>query len=383
MRPTTVFGLGLIAVAVALPLAVLTQRPAAPPVTSRDTPFKLGTFAIDGRESVGVVLNDALVIELEPANRDYEGRNGGLSVRPPTDMKDLIRRYDEGLSERIKAIVAQLTTGRMLDRTSRPSYVHNVSEVRTLAPIRYPGKSLNAGANYYGHAGETGTPDEQRQVAEARHKDRLAPYLFMKPMEGVVIGNGDDIVLPRGRAQIDWECELAVVIGRPAKYVTADKAADYIFGYTIELDMSDRGGRPEKQPKFAGPDWLIGKGHDTFAPMGPWIVPKEFYPTPMDTGQKLAVNGRTMQDSRSTDMIHNIYELIEWGSSILTLFPGDVISSGSPSGTGMSRSVRPEQIWLKPGDKIVATIEGIGTLTHSVREDTSGPPPRTIWTDSK
>src|SRR5690606_21013111 len=154
---------------------------------------------------------------------------------------------------------------------------------------------------------------------------------------------GDDILLPRERGQIDWECELAVVIGRRAKYVPASGAADYIFGYTIELDMSDRGGRPETDSRIPGPDWSVTKNHDTFAPMGPWIVPKEFYPNPMNVGQRLTVNGTVMQDSRSTDMIHSIYELIEYGSSILTLFPGDVIACGSPPGTGMSRSVRPEQ----------------------------------------
>jgi 2,4-diketo-3-deoxy-L-fuconate hydrolase len=171
------------------------------------------------------------------------------------------------------------------------------------------------------------------------------------------------------------------VIGKKAKYVTAAQAKDYIFGYTIELDMSDRGGRPEKEPRFGGSDWFIGKSHDSFAPMGPWIVPKEFYRDPMNVGQKLTVNGNVMQDSRSTDMIHDIYDLIEYSSSILTLFPGDVISSGSPAGTGMSRSVRPTQIWLKPGDKIVATIEGIGMMTHTVKAD-PGPAPKKIWVDT-
>src|SRR6185503_3793225 len=235
-------------------------------------PYKLGTFSIDGRTTVGVVLRDSIVVDLAAANRDYETKNG--------------------------------------------------SAVKTLAPIIYPGKSLNAAANYYGHAGETGTPEEQRKEAEARRKDRGAPYLFLKAMEGAVIGDADDILMPRGRERVDWECELAVVIGKKAKYVTAEQAKDYIFGYTIELDMSDRGGRPEKEPRFGGSDWFIGKSHDTFAPMGPWIVPKEFYRDPMNVGQKLTVNGKVMQDSRSTDMIHNISELIEYSTSILTMFPG-------------------------------------------------------------
>ena len=344
-------------------------------------PYKLGTFSIEGRPTVGVVLRDAIVVDLAAANRDYETKNASAAkVQAPADMKDLINRYDSGVSQRIKQIVAGLVTAKQLDGTARPAFVKNVSAVKTLPPIIYPGKSLNAAANYYGHAGETGTPEEQRKEAEARRKDRGAPYLFLKAMEGAVIGDGDDILMPRGRERVDWECELAVVIGKKAKYVTAEQAKDYIFGYTIELDMSDRGGRPEKEPRFGGSDWFIGKSHDTFAPMGPWIVPKEFYRDPMNVGQKLTVNGKVMQDSRSTDMIHNIYELVEYSTSILTMFPGDVISSGSPAGTGMSRSVRPEQIWLKAGDKIVASIEGIGTLNHSVKAD-PGPAPKKIWTD--
>lgn len=344
-------------------------------------PYKLGTFSLDGRTAVGVVLRDSIVVDLAAANRDYETKNASATkVQAPADMKDLISRYDSGVSQRIKQIVAGLVAAKQIDGTARPAFVRNVSAVKTLPPIIYPGKSLNAAANYYGHAGETGTPEEQRKEAEARRKDRGAPYLFLKAMEGAVIGNGDDILMPRGRERVDWECELAVVIGKKAKYVPAAQAKDYIFGYTIELDMSDRGGRPEKEPRFGGSDWFIGKSHDTFAPMGPWIVPREFYRDPMNVGQKLTVNGKVMQDSRSTDMIHDIYDLLEYSSSILTLFPGDVISSGSPAGTGMSRSVRPEQIWLKPGDKIVASIEGIGTLTHNVKAD-PGPEPKKIWTD--
>ena len=345
-------------------------------------PYKLGTFAIDGKPTVGVVLRDSIVVDLAAANREYETKNAAApKVTAPAEMKDLIARYDGGVSQRIKQIVAGLVAAKQLDGGTRPAFVRNVSAVKTLPPIIYPGKSLNAAANYYGHAGETGTPEEQKKEADARRKDRGAPYLFLKAMEGAVIGSGDDIIMPRGRDQVDWECELAVVMGKKAKYVPAAQAKDYVFGYTIELDMSDRGGRPEKEPRFGGSDWFIGKSHDSFAPMGPWIVPKEFYRDPMNVGQTLTVNGNVMQDSRSTDMIHDIYDLIEYSSSILTLFPGDVISSGSPAGTGMSRSVRPQQIWLKPGDKIVATIEGIGTMTHTVKAD-PGPAPKKIWVDA-
>lgn len=336
------------------------------PVRSAE-PFKLGTFEIDGRPTVGLVLRDSLVVDIGAANRALERDPAVVQVPMPMDMRALIGRYEYGVQQRLYEIVNHLAASNRLAGASRPGYVHDLGRVRTLAPILYPTKMLNAAGNYYGHVAESSTPEEQRKVAEARRKDRGTAYLFLKPTVGAIIGNGDDIVLPRGRDKIDWECELGVVIGRPAKHVSAANARDYIFGYTIMLDMSDRGGRPgETTPRS---DWFIGKGHDTFAPMGPFIVPKEFYGDPMNVRQTLTVNGTVMQDSRSSDMIHNIYELIEYGSWVMTLFPGDVIAGGSPAGTGMSRSVRPEQVFLKDGDQVVGTIEGIGTLTHKARAE--------------
>lgn len=340
-------------------------------------PFKLGTFAVDGRPTVGIVLRDKLVVELGAANRELELKPEYVRLPMPQDMIGLIERYEYGLQRRIYEIVNDLVASGRLTGDRRPSYVHEVGAIRTLAPILYPSKTLNAAGNYYGHVSESSTPEEQRKVAEARRKQRGTPYLFLKPTRGAIVGNGDDIILPAGRDKIDWECELAVVIGRPAKHVSAADARNYVFGYTIELDMSDRGGRPgEDQPRS---DWFIGKGHDTFSPMGPFIVPKEFFADPMNVSQRLTINGKIMQDSRSSDMIHNIDELIAYGSWIMTLFPGDVVAAGSPAGTGMSRSVRPEQVFLKPGDKIVATIEGIGTLTHVARPESRRPATTSSW----
>lgn len=354
---------------VVLVLSAGTSGVGQTPAASVVEPFKLGTFEIDGNTGIGIVLRDGLVVELNAANRDLERRPTTVRLGMPADMKDLIGRYEYGMSRRIYEIVNALVTENRLEGQRRPRYVHDLAQVRTLAPILYPSKMLNAAVNYYGHVSEQSPPEEQRRAAEERRRERGIPYLFMKPTVGAIIGHGDDILLPRGRDRIDWECEIGVVIGRPAKYVKAAEAKDYIFGYTIQLDMSDRGGRPT--PSQFNSDWLMGKGHDTFAPLGPFIVPKEFIKDPMNMTQKLWVNTTLMQDGVSSDMIHNIYELIEYGSSILTLFPGDVIAAGSPAGTGMSRSVRPEQIFLKPGDKITATIEGIGTLTHTVKAGTT------------
>jgi 2-keto-4-pentenoate hydratase/2-oxohepta-3-ene-1,7-dioic acid hydratase in catechol pathway len=224
-----------------------------------------------------------------------------------------------------------------------------------------PGKMLNAAVNFYSHVNEGGTAEEQRKAAEQRRANRGIPYLFLKPTEGAIIGSGDAIVIPYGRDRIDWEVELGIVIGRAAKYVPATQAADHIFGYMVTVDVSDRGGRPpDSRP---GSDWFVGKGHDTFAPMGPWIVPKEFYGDPMQRlVQRLSVGGQQMQEGRPGDMIHSVYELIEYASSIITLFPGDVLNNGTSGGVGMGSAVRGAPRYLEPGDEVVASIEGIGTL---------------------
>ncbi|HSF15948.1 MAG TPA: fumarylacetoacetate hydrolase family protein [Vicinamibacteria bacterium] len=342
-------------------------------------PFKLGTFAIQGAPTLGLVLRDRYVVELEAANQDYELNPLHSRISMARDMKELAGRYHLGLRDRLYEVVNQVTSRNMLDGPSRPSYVHDVASLRTLAPILYPGKILNAAANYYGHVGETGTPEEQAREAEARRRERGIPYLFIKTTSAGVSHPGDDIVMPRGRPSMDWECEIGVVIGQPAKRVSAADAKNYIFGYTIELDMSSRDGR---RPGENRSDWFIGKGHDGHAPLGPYIVPAEFIEDPMSFTQKLTVNGKLMQDGSAKDMIHDIYELIEWGSAIVTLEPGDVIGAGSPAGTGMSRSVRPEQIFLKPGDVIVATIDGIGELTHTIKAHEEAYPPRAT-TDSQ
>jgi 2-keto-4-pentenoate hydratase/2-oxohepta-3-ene-1,7-dioic acid hydratase in catechol pathway len=333
-------------------------------------PFKLGTFQTTGQPFVGIVLRDSLIIDAVAANAELLANPHVPAVQLPSDMKGIISAYEYGVQRRLYDIVNWAVRDNRLSGDRRASWVHDVSKVRTLPPIMYPSKMLNAAANYYAHAGEASGPEEAKKIEENLRKNRGTPYLFLKPTLGAIIGQGDDIVLPKGRDRTDWECEIGVVIGKPAKYVPAAQAKDYVFGYTIQLDMSDRGLRPgETGPSRFGTDWYVGKGHDTFAPLGPWITPKEFYGDVQNVRQLLTVNGKVMQDARSTDMIHTVNDLVEYGSSIMTLFPGDVIAAGSPAGTGMSRTVRTEQIFLKDGDKIVATIDGIGTLNHTARAE--------------
>ena len=339
-------------------------------------PFKLGTFEIDGEgdKTIGIVLRDSLVVEFDDANRALEQGPDYPAVPMPADMKELISRYEYGLKYRLYEIVNHLVNNNRLTGRNRADFVHDVDDVRTLAPLM-PGKMLNAAVNFYSHVEEANTPEGQRAAAERRRAQRGIPYLFIKPTEGAVIGQGDAVVIPYGRDRIDWEVELATVIGRTAKYVSAEDAQDYIFGYMVSLDISDRGGRPPNSRP--GSDWLVGKGHDTFAPLGPWIVPKEFYGDPMvNLEQVLEVDGQVMQRAGPGDMIHSIYELIEYGTSIITMYPGDVLNNGTSGGTGAGTAVRGEQRFLQPGETIEASIEGIGTLVLPVVAEEI-PPERT------
>ena len=334
-----------------------------PSITSAE-PFKLGTFDINGEPRIGIVLRDELVAELAAANRALQRDPAYPAIPMPATMIDLIGRYEYGMKTRLYEIVNHLVQGNRLAGGQRPSWVHEVKVVDIMAPLM-PGKMLNAAVNFYTHVGETGTAEEQKKAEAERRAKRGVPYLFLKPTRGAVVGDGDDVIIPHGRDRVDWEVELGIVIGRTAKYVPANKAADHIFGYMVTVDVSDRGGRPpDSRP---GSDWFVGKGHDTFAPMGPWIVPKEFYGDPMKRlRQTLSVDGKVMQEAGAADMIHSIYELIEYGSSIITLYPGDVVNNGTSGGTGMGQAYRGAERFLKPGEKMVATIDGIGTLTLPV-----------------
>ena len=353
----------VLAALVALASPALIRAQGGPEIASAE-PFKLGTFEIDGDQRIGIVLQDKLVVDLAAANRVLERDPAYPRVPMPDDMRELIGRYEYGLKYRLYEIVNDVVTNRRLAASPRPGFVHDLGEVRTLAPLM-PRKILNAAVNFYSHVNENAPPEEQKKAAEERRRARGVPYLFLKPTEGAVIGNGEAVVIPHGRDRIDWEVELGIVIGRAAKYVPASRAQDHIFGYMVTVDISDRGGRPpDSRP---GSDWFVGKGHDTFAPMGPWIVPKEFYGDPMKRlRQTLSVDGKVMQEAGAADMIHSIYELIEYASSIITLFPGDVVNNGTSGGTGMGTAYRGEQQFLKPGETIVASIEGIGTLTLPV-----------------
>ena len=319
------------------------------------TPYKLGMFEQNGRAFVGLVVqNDTQVIDLSRAN-----------VGVPATLKQLIASWDANTASRIAALAVKPPAGAM-----------KISDVKHLPPIPDPGVLLNAAVNYNEHSIEmTGNANTQasadkvdpkvargipgywtRKPGDTRHN----PYYFLKATSSIT-GHGDPIILPAGRTQIDWECELNIVIGKTAKYVKAENAAEYIFGYTLDNDVSDRGGRTDGRH---GSDWVLGKSHDTFFPMGPYIVPRQFVRDPMKLAIKFSLSGKLMQDSNTDRMTHNVYELVEYASHLMTLRPGDMISSGSPAGVGTARGT---PIYFKDGDTSSCTIESIGTLYNPVK----------------
>ncbi len=366
-----------VALVLALAVAVIASAGLDAQAGAAAVTFKLGTFEQGGRTFLGLVLRDTQIVDIARANAAYETSNGSApKLTAPADMKQLITRYDTEWKPRLAAIARTVSSA-----STAPPYAYAVSAVKVLPPVR-PSVQLNAGANYVEHeqgiatnqaraggggaaGGRGAAPAPAAQTApgiwERKPGDtRDNPYLFQKSPT-VIIGANDPIVVPRGRVQIDFECEFATVIAKPAHYVPVDKAADYIFGYTAHHDVSDRGGRGDR--KMGGSDWLIGKNHDTFGPLGPYIVPKEFIKDPMHTRHTMYLNNVVMQDSNTDRMSHNIYEMLSFASNIITLSPGDVISGGSPAGTNIERA---DPRWMRAGDLAKCDIEGIGVLNNPV-----------------
>jgi 2,4-didehydro-3-deoxy-L-rhamnonate hydrolase len=214
-----------------------------------------------------------------------------------------------------------------------------------------PERIFCAAANYIEHAKEMKTA----LASKAESK----PYMFLK-LRNTVIGPGDDIRMPPETAKLDWEIELAAVICRGGRRIPVERALEHVGGYAIVNDISarDLNSRQDYPFKF---DWFQGKCHDTFAPFGPWIVPAAAIPDPQAVTMELKVNDATMQKDSTANMIWTVREQVAYLSTIVTLEPGDVIATGTPTGVGMARG-----IFLKPGDVVSASIEGIGTLTNRV-----------------
>lgn len=210
-----------------------------------------------------------------------------------------------------------------------------------------------AASNYAKHANEMGT------VLAAKSESK--PYMFLK-LSNTVIGPGGTVLMPE-TAKLDWEVELAAVIGKRCRRVSVEDALDCVAYYTILNDVTARDLNLRTDYPFKH-DWFQGKCHDTFAPFGPWLVPASQIPDPQSVRMRLDVNGETMQDDSAATMIWTVREQIAYLSTIVTLEPGDVIATGTPTGVGMGRGV-----FLKDGDRMLASIEGIGELANQVRAE--------------
>ena len=211
------------------------------------------------------------------------------------------------------------------------------------------GKFMCIGLNYSDHAEEQGLPIPKH------------PILFMKA-NSAIVGPDDDVVLPRGAKRGDWEIELGVVIGKQAKYVSKEDALDYVAGYCVCNDVSER----HFQMQLTG-TWTKGKSCDTFGPTGPWLVTKDEVPDPQSLDMSLKLNGKQMQVGNTSTMIFTVAEIIEHLSQLFTLYPGDIISTGTPPGVG--DGMKPDPVYLKAGDVMELTIDGLGSQRQNVKED--------------
>lgn len=221
------------------------------------------------------------------------------------------------------------------------------SEVTVCAPVPRPGKVICIGLNYRDHAEESGMAIP------------TSPIIFSK-YGTCVVGSSEPILLPKGSEQVDYEAEFAVVIGKTAKNVTRENAMDYVLGYTNCNDVSAR------DFQFADGQWVRGKSCDTFAPLGEYIVTKDEIPDPHNLRIQFRLNGETLQDSTTNQLIFKIPELIEFLSRSMTLEPGDIIPTGTPPGVGFARK---PPIFLKEGDICEVEIEGLGVLKNKVVSD--------------
>jgi 2,4-didehydro-3-deoxy-L-rhamnonate hydrolase len=269
----------------------------------------------------------------------------------------------EWLSQGVTAIVAAWATER--DAVERlGESVAELAARRKIAPVAEGAASLTApfrpvrifcaASNYVEHAQEMGTA--------LAAKENAKPYMFVK-LQNSVVGPWDAVRKPPETRKLDWEVELAVVIGRRARRVSTGEALDAVAGYTVVNDVSSRDLTRRGDYPFTF-DWFQGKCHDTFAPLGPWIVPSWLIADPQKLPLRLAVNGEVMQDDSTANMIWSVREQIAYLSTIVTLEPGDVIATGTPTGVGMGRGV-----FLEPGDVMEATVDGIGSIRNRVEAE--------------
>ena len=289
--------------------------------------MKLAQYVSEGKPKVGIVEGD-LVYDAGESSIDQVLSKGLLN----------------SIRERARSI---MTAGEGVPLDS----------VLLLSPIRYPEKIFCVAENYRSH------------VRESDSKAAAKPYLFTK-FRNSIIGPNDPIVIPRISQKVDWEAELAVVIGKEGKHISEDLAMGYVAGYCISNDVSFRDLQfPEGWPKVLsrlGQNWVLGKGLDGALPLGPWLVTADEIPDPHNLGISLSLNWQVKQNSNTGDMIFSVASLISYISAGITLRPGDIISTGTPQGVAAFT----DQRYLKTGDVVEARIDRIGSLRNPVVAET-------------
>ena len=257
-------------------------------------------------------------------------KTGAITViTKPTTIKQLIHKNTKTMNTIEKGTVLKL------------------DQVRLQAPIAHPTKIICLGLNYYDHAKE-----QNAQIPDA-------PVIFLKP-HTAIIGPNQPIIKPKFVRQLDYEAELAIIIGKKAKNVPLNRARHYIFGYTVLNDVSAR------DIQFKDKQWTKGKSFDTFAPTGPYITTANHIGNPNNLRIRTWVNQELRQDSSTRNMVFNVYQIVHYLSQVMTLEPTDIISTGTPAGVGFA--MKPEPKFLEPGDTVTVEIEGIGRLENHVIE---------------
>ena len=279
--------------------------------------MKLLRVGAKGAEKPAILAADGSIRDLSGVVGDIAGQTltpEGLAKIAATDI-DLLPKLDA--AERIGPCVANV------------------------------GKFICIGLNYADHAAETGAPIPAE------------PIIFMKATSAI-IGPNDDVIIPKNAIKPDWEVELAVVIGKEARYVEESDALDHVAGYCVCNDVSERHFQTER-----GGTWDKGKGADTFGPIGPWLVTKDEVADPQNLGMWLEVDGHRYQNGSTKTMIFGVAKVVSYVSQFMSLQPGDVITTGTPPGVGMG--IKPEPVWLKPGNVMHLGIEGLGEQKQNVR----------------
>ncbi|MEW6265332.1 MAG: fumarylacetoacetate hydrolase family protein [Thermodesulfobacteriota bacterium] len=333
--------------------------------------MKLATYEVKtplGRfRRLGAVLENHRILDLQLAYGHYLNskfkRNRGQALAAALMPTDILEFLDGGAETLALARETEQYALELLDREGRllgpggEQIIYEPAEVILKAPVPRPGKIIHTGGNFGSHVKEF----SETGWGEYREWNKKAPTGFLEA-PNIIIGPDEPIIYPRLTRQLDYEIEMAIVIGRRGRYISREKAFDHIAGYTIFNDIS---ARDVQAVEHANRMIMLGKSMDTFGPLGPFLVLKDEIDDPDNLGMVLKVNGEVRQEANTSDMVFSVAEMVAHWSG-LTLEPGDIITTGTPSGVAAFREPDPEPYFLKPGDVIEAEVEKIGLLRNPV-----------------